>query len=302
DLGYKGNIYTWTNKHQGDLLIQSRLDRFVATSDWISSFPNFVNNHLTRYKSDHCPLLLESSQINCTRTRNNQHYPRKFEQIRTTDDHHTTIVMETWQNHHDSIDKKLYHTLNALHSWGTKTFGIIPKRIKETQHDLYNLQQLQTNHNTTSLIQQKEKELDDLLEKEEMWWSQRSRALWLTHGDKNTSFFHQKASQRRRKNKIESIKDPMHQIHTDQEEIENTFINHFQQLFTTQTTANVADTTQVVHNKLDKAMQDYLDMEFTADEVYSAIKDMKSLAAPGPDGLPARFYHTYWDIVGRDIT
>jgi hypothetical protein len=40
-----------------------------------------------------------------------------------------------------------------------------------------------------------------------MWWSQRAKALWLTHGDRNTKFFHQKASQRRRKNKIEAIKD-----------------------------------------------------------------------------------------------
>jgi hypothetical protein len=29
---------------------------------------------------------------------------------------------------------------------------------------------------------------------------------------------------------------------------------------------------------------------------------MKGLAAPGPDGLPARFYHTYWDIIGQDVT
>ncbi|MCI36603.1 ribonuclease H protein [Trifolium medium] len=49
-------------------------------------------------------------------------------------------------------------------------------------------------------------------------------------------------------------------------------------------------------------MHDYLNMEFTAEEVFTSIKDMKSLAAPGPDGLPAKFYHTYWDIVGRDIT
>ncbi|GAU51479.1 hypothetical protein TSUD_413680 [Trifolium subterraneum] len=302
DLGYKGSTYTWTNRHQGDLLIQSRLDRFLATADWISNFPNFVNNHLTRYKSDHCPILLDFSNITGISTNNNQYYPKKFEQIWTTDDHHTYIVTEAWQNQQGSIDEKLRHTLNALHNWGRKTFGIIPKRIKETHQDLYNLQQLQTNNHITLQIKNKEKELDHLLEKEEMWWSQRSRALWLTHGDKNTKFFHQNASQRRRKNKIECIKDPMHQTHTNKEEIERIFVTHFQELFTSQTISNAAETAQVVHNKLDQEMHDYLAMNFTAEEVYLAIKDMKSLAGPGPDGLPTRFYHTYWDIVGNDIT
>ncbi|PNX71213.1 ribonuclease H [Trifolium pratense] len=49
-------------------------------------------------------------------------------------------------------------------------------------------------------------------------------------------------------------------------------------------------------------MQSYLSTNFTADEVHNAIKDMKGLAAPGPDGLPALFYHNYWDIVGKDVT
>ncbi|MCI21519.1 retrotransposon protein putative unclassified [Trifolium medium] len=94
----------------------------------------------------------------------------------------------------------------------------------------------------------------------------------------------------------------MDNCYYDQEEIEKTLISHFQQLFTTQPTTNVEATVQVVHNRLDQDMFDYLNMDFTAEEVFLAIKDMKSLAAPGPDGLPARFYHTYWDIVGRDIT
>ncbi|GAU35043.1 hypothetical protein TSUD_30090 [Trifolium subterraneum] len=302
DLGYQGNIYTWTNRHHGDKLIQSRLDRFLATTEWISNFPNFTNQHLVRYKSDHCPLLLEFSHLNCNRTNNNQQQTRRFEQIWTTNDHHTSIVKEAWQNYHGSMEQKLNYRLNALHNWGRKTFGIIPKKIKEAQQDLLNLQQCQNSQNLPHQIQQKEQELDDLLEKEEMWWSQRSRALWLTHGDKNTKFFHQKASQRRRKNKIECIKDSMDNSHYDQEEIQSIFISHFQQLFTSQTTTNVAETVQVVHNRLDQEMHDFLKKDFTTEEVFLAIKDMKSLAAPGPDGLPARFYHTYWDIVGKDIT
>ncbi|GAU17808.1 hypothetical protein TSUD_171970 [Trifolium subterraneum] len=198
DLGFKGNTYTWTNKHQGDHLIQSRLDRFLATSNWISTFPKFTNNHLVT---------------------------RKFEQIWTTDENHINIVRDAWQ-HKGSLDRKLHHTLTTLHNWGRKTFGIIPKRIKETQLELYNLQQSQNTQDLPQKLQQKERELDDLLEKEEMWWSQR----------------------------------------------------------------------------LDQEMHDYLQKEFTAEEMFIAIKDMKSLAAPGPDGLLGRFYHTYWDIVGRDIT
>jgi hypothetical protein len=197
---------------------------------------------------------------------------------------------------------KLNHTLEALHSWGKQTFGIIPKRIKAIQQELHFMQLQQDSHNLTQQLKDKEKELDDLLDKEEMWWSQRSRALWLAHGDRNTKFFHQKASQRRRKNKIETIKDQLDITHTDKEEIENVFLTHFQDLFTSQDTNNVMETTQTVHNKINLTMYDHFSQDFTKEEVHQAIRDMKSLAVPGPDGLPTKFYHTYWEIIETDFT
>jgi hypothetical protein len=211
-------------------------------------------------------------------------------------------VQQAWKEQLGPLNTKLNHTLDVLHSWGKKTFGIIPKRIKTIQQELHSMQLQQDSHNLTQQPNDKEKELDDLLDKEEMWWSQRSRALWLAHGDRNTKFFHQKATRRRRRNKIETIKDHLDITHTDKEDIENVFLTHFQELFTSQVTTNIMETTQTVHNKIDQSMYDHFNQDFTKEEVHQAIRDIKSLAAPGPDGLPAKFYHTYWEIIESDFT
>jgi exonuclease III len=250
DLGYNGEIFTWNNRQEDHHHIRARLDRFLAYEGWCTAFPVHKNDHLMRYGSDHCPMLLVYDANPACRKIQRQSRGKKYEILWTRHENHVKIVKETWQQTYGNLPKKLALTLDNLHSRGHIQFGSIPKEIKKVQNEL---SQLNNSSDTRGMIQQihdKEKELDTLLENEELWWSQCSRALWLQHGDMNTKFFHQKASQRRQRNKIDTIIDNNGVTHSDPQLIEDTLINHFKTLFTSQTTHNSNQATEVVKESM----------------------------------------------------
>ena len=48
-------------------------------------------------------------------------------------------------------------------------------------------------------------------------------------------------------------------------------------------------------------MNDQLLRPFSWDEVESAINQMESIMAPGPDGMPPLFYQSFWSLVGDEV-
>lgn len=50
------------------------------------------------------------------------------------------------------------------------------------------------------------RELDEVLEQEDIFWSQKSRVTWLTEGERCTKFFHTSTLIRRRQNNILRLK------------------------------------------------------------------------------------------------
>jgi hypothetical protein len=293
DLGFVGHKYTWHNRQQNNDYIQPRLERYLATTKWITMFPHYSNTHLLKYCSDHCPILLEFSTTDMSMQNQGYQKSRKFEQMWLRDENHYNIVKTTWHNQNSTLNNKLNNTLDTLHISGKQKFGAIQKKISHTQKELLHLNEANMNGNAIQEIRQKEKELDDLLLCEELWWSQRSRAMWLKHGDKNTAYFHQKANQRRKKNKIDHIYDSQGNNQHEPRMIEETMINHFRTLFQSQETSHIQRTVDVVKNTISQDDYNNLSAEFTEEEVKEAIYNMKGLAAPGPDSLPALFYHTY---------
>ena len=84
----------------------------------------------------------------------------------------------------------------------------------------------------SNVLLQLRKEINSLMDKEERMWRQQSHALYLKEGDRNTRFFHCRATQRKRRNSISSIKNRDEEWCTQANQISAIFIEYYQQLFT----------------------------------------------------------------------
>ena len=89
-------------------------------------------------------------------------------------------------------------------------------------------------------------ELNYWLEKEADMWRQRSRITWLQSRDRNTGFFHAKASARHKKNSIEGIMDANEAWHEDDDKVEAVVVEYYKELFTTSHPTEFSELIQVV--------------------------------------------------------
>ena len=133
-------------------------------------------------------------------------------------------------------------------------------------------------------------------------WLQRPKVLWAKMGDKNSSYFHLRTTQRFRKNSITSLRKADGLWCNGQDEVSATIVDYYQDLLKTTNPTNFEDTTQFISTTISKEMNAQLVSAFNAWEVQEAIKQMALLKAPGLDGMPPLFYQTYWDLVGDEVT
>ncbi|KAL0003813.1 hypothetical protein SO802_011374 [Lithocarpus litseifolius] len=185
---------------------------------------------------------------------------------------------------------------------GFKVFGHIPKKIQAKRKTLHSLFLQDTDGRHGAEINRLRKDLNDLLDSEEIFWNQRSRVQWLKEGDRNTKFFHHRASKRKKKYTILGIKDENGTWCDTNETIAGAAIQYFKDIYTSSQPSCFNDVIGAIPSRVTNEMNEELIKEFTKDEVLTALKQMHPTKAPGPDGMSAVFFQKYWDIVGASVS
>ena len=133
-------------------------------------------------------------------------------------------------------------------------------------------------------------------------WFQRSRSLWAVHGDRNSKFFHMKATQWYLRNRISGIKNSLGQWGTNQRVIATEVLDFFSKLYSSSNSCQPELALGTIEIVVTDDMNRKLAAEFTECEVHEALSQMAPLKAPGSDGMPPLFFQHFWGLVGKEIT
>ena len=270
------------------LQILERLDRALATVEWVNFFLMARLYHLTSAASDHSPLALHFLQR--IRERRRKHLFR-FESMWLKDPKCEEVVLEAWEeglvvSTGFPLTLCLERCKLHLEAWNKGEFGQVGRKIAELQKHLEWLELQLVSPSIIGEMRKTRIELNCWHEKEDAMWYQRSRINWYQFGDRNTSYFHAKASARQKKNYMEGLMDDNGQWHIEENKMGELVINYYTDLFSSSNPLEFAELLQAVQPKVTTKMNHRLTMDFFGEEVWMALKQMYPLMALGPDGMP----------------
>ena len=172
----------------------------------------------------------------------------RFELIWLKDQRCEEIVKEAWEKglimaQEYVLNNYLEKCRSRLDTWNKLEFGHVGRKVAELQSWLEWLKQQPSSHEMIQALRSTWIDLNYWLEKEDSLWRQRSRLNWFQLGDRNTSFFHVKASARQKKNFIEGLMDANDVCKVDERCIEEVAVEYYTNLFTL---SNPTDFTQLL--------------------------------------------------------
>lgn len=192
DLGYVGSQFTWERGRSPSTCIRERLDRFVCSGSWLDLYPSSVVEHTVRYKSDHSAIVIRPHKVRMPTGKTRRIF---FETSWLLDEECEAVVRDNWTGTAGEVfPGRVASMAQSLLGWSANKFKNLGKQIEAVEKRLRRTQEQPISFSACQVCVSLEKQLDDLNAKQEAYWYLRSRVSEVRDGDKNTKYFHHKAS------------------------------------------------------------------------------------------------------------
>lgn len=209
DLGFSGTQFTWCNNKDGEQCILERSNHCLADSFQCLTFSNCFVRHDRATYSDHCPIWFETSGPSSI---SKGPKPFRFEAIWVVETKCGNIIKHVQREvPANELVEGITHLISRCGSrlkfWNRTYFGQVKRRLVAIERELIQLQERRSETVRGEEILKARNEVHTWMELEELMQKHRSRVLWLKGGDKNSNFFHAKASTKKQRNNIEALKN-----------------------------------------------------------------------------------------------
>ena len=303
DLPFRGNSFTWTNKH-----VSKKLDRILVHDMWLQSFPDSLAVFGKLGVSDHTPSCLFMDQL-----RPKQKCPFKFFAHLNQHPEFADIIRGCWHgfsfagSRQLSISRKLKELKPIIRSFAKENFSNLEKRVEEAFESLTLCQHLTLtapSHSAAIAEQEAHRKWLVLATAGGSFLRQRSKIQCTAFGDANTAFYHMSIRTRRDQNQIDFFFDSNDAIIDYLEGIKAHVVSYFSSLLggtDTLTSSSPQIISDLVPFRYSPESVSVLSSPFTASDIQEAFLSLLKSKAPGPDGYPGEFFQANWAAVGKDM-
>jgi hypothetical protein len=151
-------------------------------------------------------------------------------------------------------------------------------------------------------LRQAQDRISSLRRDEETKWAQRAKVKHVQEGGNNTKYFHMIANGKYRKKKIFQLEQDEGTI-VGEDNLKNYITEYYKKLFGEPTPNNFTLDGSLISDipQLSNEENSLLTADFSVKEVFEAISQMELNKAAGPDGFPAEFYQTFWEVIKDDL-
>jgi exonuclease III len=292
ELPLLDRAYTWSSNRQNPTL--QKIDRAFINLEWANTFPNSSISSLTRFVSDHVPIVAAIS------TSVSRPAFFRFENYWASHQACRNIVHDTWaapQSNNDvgrGLVSNLKKTRFALKTWRR---SLLPPHLAETNCKLVisYLDLIEEHRQLSSpefslrhvLIRSLRRALRSRVDH----WKTRSKIKFAIDGDENTKYFHICASNQLRNNKISIIElnGAEFSNHAQKTDI---LTSYYTQLLGTTSNPSWHFHLHDLYQPIPHLLR-HLDDPFYLDEITAAFFGMNATASPGPDGFGPGFYRKF---------